>query len=107
MYRWMGSAMSPRPSYVSAAPFIATRVPRSARRGAVERVAVHRTHGDDTLGFATAYGHVDGVAGAPPPQPLVEFFLGRDTHAIHADDAIAAPESRRPRGAGVVEPVDH
>src|SRR5215510_14869664 len=98
--------MSPRPSYVSAAPFIPARVPRSARRGTVERVAVHRAHGNDALGVATAHGHVDGVAGAAPPQPLVEFFLGRDAHAVHADDAIAAPQSRRPRGAGLVEPVD-
>src|SRR5436309_8885285 len=106
MYRWIGSAMSPRPSYVSAAPFMPTRVPRSARGRAIERVAIHRAHGDDALVAAAAHGHLDGVAGLSAPQSLVELLLRGLAHAVHADDAVAAAKAGRARGPGVVEAVD-
>src|ERR671935_839409 len=102
----MGSAMSPRPSYVSAAPFMPARVPRSARRRAIERVAIHRAHRDDVLATAAAHGDLDGIARPPTPEPRVELLLRGHAHAVHADDAIAAPEAGGPRRAGLVEPVD-
>src|SRR5215813_6012042 len=106
MYWWIGSAMSPRPSYVSAAPFMPTRVPCSARGGAIEDVTIYRAHGDDPLRVAAQHGHLDRVSRAAAPQPLVELLLGRHPNAVHADDAIAAAEPGRPRGPGVVEAVD-
>src|ERR671937_959399 len=98
--------MSPRPSYVSAAPFMPARVPRSARRRAIERVAVHRAHRDDVLVTAAAHGDLDGIAGPAPPEPLVELLLGGHAHAVHGDDAVAAPEAGAARRPGVVEPLD-
>src|SRR5262249_60708831 len=98
--------MSPRPSYVSVAPFMPRRVPRSARGGTIEDVTIHRTHGDDTLGVAAQHSDIDRVSGAAAPQPLVELLLGRHPNAVNADDAVAASEPGRPRGPGVVEAVD-
>src|SRR5689334_6324026 len=106
MYWWMGSAMSPRPSYVSAAPFMGGRVPRSARRSAVLRIAVDGAYGDHALETAAPHGHVDRVAGLPAPESLVEFLLRPDTHPIDADDAVAAAEAGGARGPGLVEAFD-
>src|ERR671922_1398886 len=82
------------------------RVPRSARRRAIERVAVHRAHRDHMLVAAAAYGDLDGIAGTPAPEPLVELLLRGHAHAVHADDAVAAPEAGGARGPGVVEAID-
>src|SRR5204862_3238525 len=60
-----------------------------------------------TLGIAALHGHGDGVARLPPPQPIVELLLSGDAHAVHADDAVTAPEAGRARGPGLVEAVHH
>src|SRR5919197_5190256 len=106
MYWWMGSAMSPRPSYVSAAPFMGARVPRSARPSAVLRIAVDGAHGDHALGAAALHRHIDRVPGLPAPEPFVELLLRGDAHAVHPDDAVAATEARGARGSDLVEAVD-
>src|SRR5689334_3019408 len=99
--------MSPRPSYVSAAPFMPGRVPRSARRRRVQRVAVHRPHGDDVPEATAADGDGDRVARLASPQPLVELLLRHDGHAVHADDTITETEACGARGAAVAEALDH
>src|SRR5688572_28365462 len=104
MYWWIGSAMSPRPSYVSAAPFMNEGY-RLLRRP-VQPGAIDRAHGDDPHGVVAADDHLDGVAGAASPHLLVELFLRLHADAVHADDAVALAESGALRRTGFVESVD-
>src|SRR5204863_8109986 len=93
MYWWMGSAMRPRPWYVSAAPFTASRLVPP-----VERVAVDRGHFDDAHAVVTPHRHVDQVARAPGPELGVELRLGLDGHPVHPDDPVASHDARARRG---------
>src|SRR5919108_4107716 len=104
MYWWIGSAMRPRPSYVSAAPFM-DRGYRLLRRPVQER-PVDGTHRDDADGVLAVDRDLDGVAGLPAPHLLVELFLCPDADAVHADDAVALSEASAPRRTGLVETVD-
>src|SRR2546427_13157672 len=67
MYWWMGSAMRPRPWYVSAAPFTASRLARP-----IERVPVDRGHRDDAHAVGALHRPLDQVARAPGPELEVE-----------------------------------
>src|SRR5207245_2919051 len=89
MYWWMGSAMRPRPAYVSAAPFTASRLARP-----VERVAVDRAHRDDAHAVATLHRDLDRVARAPGPQLDVEGLPRLDGHAVDADDPVTLEHAR-------------
>src|SRR5512134_624510 len=104
MYWWIGSAMRPRPWYVSIAPFMTPSV--SARRW-VQAVAVDRAHADDLHAVVAPHGDLDGVAGLAPPHLLVELLLRADPHAVDADDRVAAAEAGGARRPGLVEAVDH
>src|SRR6185369_9421804 len=103
MYRWMGSAMRPRPWYVSIAPFMR---PSVSARWRVQAVAIDGAHADDLHPVVAPHGDVDGVAGLAPPHLLVELFLRGDVHAVDADDQVAPTEAGGPRRAGLVEAVD-
>src|SRR5919197_5096297 len=104
MYWWIGSAMRPRPSYVSAAPFM-ERGYRLLRRP-VQHRAIDGAHGNDAHRVFTVHRALDGVAALPPPHLLVELFLRPHADAVHADDAIALAEPGAPRGSALVESVD-
>src|SRR6059058_2791208 len=109
MYWWMGSAMRPRPWYVSAAPFTASRLARP-----IERVPVDRGHRDDAHAVGALHRHLDQVARAPGPELEVEVLARLDGHAVDADRARAhpghgllrSPERRHGPRAGVLE-LDH
>src|SRR5207247_9426840 len=77
MYWWIGSAMRPRPAYVSAAPFTASSLARP-----VERVAVDRAHRDDAHAVAAPHRDLDRIARAPGPQLDVEGLPRLDGHAV-------------------------
>src|SRR2546422_180543 len=99
MYWWMGSAMRPRPWYVSAAPFTASRLARP-----IERVPVDRGHRDDAHAVGALHRHLDQVARAPGPELEVEVLARLDGHAVDADDPVALEHARARRrdheGAG-------
>src|SRR5687768_10001239 len=69
MYWWMGSAMRPRPSYVSAAPFIGRSISLSDW---VESMAVDRPDADGAHLLCPPHGDLDRVARRAPPHLLVE-----------------------------------
>src|SRR5947208_6763194 len=102
MYWWIGSAMSPRPWYVSAAPFMRGSV---SVRGAEQAMPVDGAHGYHAHALLAAHRDLDRVAGPPPPERLVELLLRGDADAVDAHDLIALAEARRARGAGLVEAV--
>src|SRR2546422_975763 len=89
MYWWMGSAMRPRPWYVSAAPFTASRLARP-----IERVPVDRGHRDDAHAVGALHRHLDQVARAPGPELEVEVLARLDGHAVDADDPVALEHAR-------------
>src|SRR6059036_1100785 len=89
MYWWMGSAMRPRPWYVSAAPFTASRLARP-----IERVPVDRGHRDDAHEVGALHRHLDQVARAPGPELEVEVLARLDGHAVDADDPVALEHAR-------------
>src|SRR5262249_29635735 len=70
-----------------------------------QAMPVDGAHRDDLLPLGAAHEHLDRPAGRAPPQRLVELYLRRDADAIHGHDVIAAPESRGPRRARLVEAV--
>src|SRR5437773_808687 len=89
MYWWIGSAMRPRPAYVSAAPFTASSLARP-----VERVAVDRAHRDDAHAVAAPHRDLDRIARAPGPQLDVEGLPRLDGHAVDADDPVPLEHAR-------------
>src|SRR6266849_2104667 len=93
----MGSAMSPRPWYVST-----PRMRRSsAVAGAVDAVAIHGAHRDGLEALVAEDHELDLLAYPSRPEAPVEFLLGRDLLAIDADDDVALTEAGapgRPRG---------
>src|SRR6185436_521651 len=102
MYWWMGSAMRPRPWYVSAAPFMSPSVSGARTEQAMP---IDRAHGNHLHAVGAANLHLDGLTGLAAPQRLVELLLRGHALAVHADDLVATAEPGRPRGAGLVEAV--
>src|SRR5205823_13990986 len=100
MYWWMGSAMRPRPWYVSAAPFMPPSVSGARTEQAMPIDRAHRNH---LHAVGAAHQHLDRLAGLAAPERLVELLLRGDADAVDADDLVAAAEAGRPRGAGLVE----
>src|SRR5438067_4320787 len=104
MYWWIGSAMRPRPWYVSAAPFMGASV--SGGR-AEQAMPIDGPHGDHPHAVRAAHRDLDRLAGLPPPQRLVELLLGAHADAVDADDLVPHPEAGRPRRTRLVEAVHH
>src|SRR5258706_4998215 len=102
MYWWMGSAIRPRPWYVSAAPFMSPSVSGGRSEQAMP---IDRAHGNHLHPVGAAHLDLDGLAGLPPPERLVELLLRGDADAVDTDDLVAAAEAGRARGPGLVEAV--
>src|SRR4029450_10836228 len=102
MYWWMGSAMRPRPWYVSAAPFMSPSVSGGRSEQAM---SIDRAHGNHLQPVSAPHLDLDRLAGLAPPERLVEMLRRDDGHPGDSDDLVAAAESGRARGPGLVEAV--
>src|SRR6266545_5306448 len=107
MYWWIGSAMSPRPWYVLAAPFMGTILPR---RGPEHGVTVHGLDGDRLRDVAAPDADRHRISRATLPEPRVELLLRADGRAVDLEDLVVLPESGRPgrpvrREAGHQDPA--
>src|SRR5689334_13061594 len=73
---------------------------------AEQPMPVDRAHRNDPHAVVAADRDLDGVAGLPPPQRLVELLLRGHGDAVDADNLVAHLEARRAGRARLVEAVD-